>query len=79
MQTSTRGGCRETEQKALAVIPWIWSPLLGTVITVTPLAKRPRAERKSAGVTTSTIDDSWRGKPVLRNRGPNRESIANYT
>src|SRR5271157_2790377 len=51
MQTSTIGGRSDTEQKALAVMPWTSPLAVSTVMTVTPVAKRPRAARNSSGVT----------------------------
>src|SRR2546421_39245 len=46
-QMSTSGGSRETDEKAVAVIPWA-SASPWVVITVTPVAKAPRARRKSS-------------------------------
>ncbi len=37
-QTKTSTGSKDTEAKALAVIPCTWPPLPATVITVTPVA-----------------------------------------
>src|SRR5579862_5431826 len=47
-ETSTSGGESETETKALAVMPWV-RPSWNALITVTPLAKHPRARRKRRG------------------------------
>src|SRR5271157_1123561 len=51
MQTSTSGGRSDTEQKALAVMPCTSPLAVSTVMTVTPVAKRPRAALNSSGVT----------------------------
>src|SRR5271157_5764217 len=55
MQTSTSGGRSDTEQKALAVMPCTSPLAVSTVMTVTPVAKRPRAARNSSGVTKSVM------------------------
>ena len=57
MQTSTSGGCNDTEQNALAVMPCTAPSAVSTVITVTPLAKRPKAVRNASGVTGSGIEE----------------------
>ena len=45
-QTSTSSGSRETEVKALAVMPWMRSPERAPT-TVTPVAKSPSVARNS--------------------------------
>src|SRR5271165_2896230 len=55
MHTSTSGGRNDTEQNALAVIPCTSPLAVSTVMTVTPVAKRPRAARNSSGVTKSDM------------------------
>src|SRR6187401_958100 len=52
-QTRTRGGTRETLTKELAVSPKRSAPLRA-VTTVTPLANRDMASRKSVGSTGGT-------------------------
>ncbi|WP_237549847.1 hypothetical protein, partial [Streptomyces sp. SID1034] len=47
-QHKTLGGSRDTELKALAVIPWMCSP--PTLRTMTPVAKRDIVSRNVAGV-----------------------------
>ncbi len=44
METSTSGGCSDTEVNALAVIAWTWSSR-AVVTTVTPVQNRPIVER----------------------------------
>src|SRR5450759_4614712 len=63
MQTSTRGGRSDAEQKALAVMPCTSPSAVSTVITVTPLAKRPRAALNSLGVTRSVMRCGSDAKP----------------
>src|SRR5271157_2883684 len=60
MQTSTNGGRNDTEQKALAVMPCTSPLAVSTVMTVTPVAKRPRADRNSSAVTKSGMKCSRR-------------------
>src|SRR5208337_689174 len=55
MHTSTSGGRNDTEQNALAVMPCTSPLAVSTVMTVTPVAKRPRAARNSSGVTKSDM------------------------
>ena len=47
-ETSTSGGSSDTDVNALAVIAWT-SPSRSVVTTVTPVEKRPSAERKRRG------------------------------
>src|ERR1700761_8797061 len=53
--TSTSGGRRETERKALAVMPWIVSRWV-VVTTVTPVAKRPMTLRSSRAAASAAAD-----------------------
>src|SRR5271157_4119059 len=50
-QMETSGGCRETEAKELAVMPWTLPGSRSTVTTVIPVAKWPITWRKSWDVT----------------------------
>ena len=48
IETSTSGGCSDTDVNALAVIAWTWSSR-AVVTTVTPVQNRPIAERSRPG------------------------------
>src|SRR5690606_5014287 len=66
--TNTRGGSRETDANALAVMPWK-SSRVPVVTTVTPVANRPRTWRKRRGSTTAAAP-FWVTPPILsRARG----------
>ena len=48
------GGSIETDMKAFAVIPWIWSPAR-VVITVTPVANMPSVRRSATAGSSPSI------------------------
>ena len=63
-EISTSGGSSDTDMKAFAVMPWIWSPA-AVVITVTPVANMPSVWRRAvAGSSPSISSSSARGSPT---------------
>src|SRR3546814_49555 len=57
---STMGGSSETELKELMVSPnGLLSGLLSVVMTVTPVANRPRAERKKSESKSGVVGAIW--------------------
>lgn len=78
MQIRTSGGSSDTEQNADTVMPNVFSLASLVVTTVTPLANRDRAERKSAdetGIGVKGESTVWPARIKIARRGTIKDNL----